>query len=189
MALDKEWRKKELSVDELSVKYPHLPKGFILKMDIKNRGMIFSSAAKELFDPNVHQSLSMGLGLHNGQSPNIPEGLTLNDGSDLVFCVTSEGEHQRDPYIVDTEKGKLYITDEGKKLAEATFWEKPDFYDKFTSDGKFPLKNFVSARPQRLEASLSHYCHFWDNPGEGCKYCSVSPNYLKYKKACGQGER
>ena len=182
MAIDKEWRKKELSVGELAKKYSNIPKSIILKMSIKHRGMIFTEAAKALFDPKIHQSLSMGLGLHNGQASNIPEGLTLADGSDLVFCNTSESEHQRDPYIVDEIDGKIYITDEGEPLVEAYFWEKPDFYDKYTSDGK-PLKNFVSARPQRLEASLSHYCHFWDNPGEGCKYCSVSPNFLKYKKS------
>ncbi len=166
MARDLEWRKKEPSLDDIINKYPELPRSFILKVDVYRRGVLFSENALKLADPDVHQLNKDG----------IPDGLTLNDGSFLVGVYYNFAEAQRDPYLVDEIDGKAYITDEGKKLAEIEYWEKPDFYNKKASNG-IPLSFYATARPQRLDIQLNAYCHFWDKPGEGCKYCSWTPEY------------
>ena len=64
-------------------------------------------------------------------------------------------------------------------MAEAVgYWEKPDYYDRKASNGVW-LSKYVTARPQRLNVNMNWYCHFWDTPGEGCKYCPWTPNFLK----------
>lgn len=166
MARDLEWRIKEPSFEDIVAKYPELPRSFILKVDVYRRGVLYSDAAKALADPKVHQ-------LNDAQ---VPVGLTLNDGSTLVGVYYDFSQAQRDPYLVDVIDGKAYITDEGVPLAEVSYWEKPDFYDKKASNGE-PLSKYATARPQRLDIQLNAYCHFWDKPGEGCKYCSWTPEY------------
>ena len=182
---DKEWRKKELSLEEVIKKYPHLPESLIIKMDAKRRKLAYTQAALERLDPQIHQvQAGAGIGLGGISDKNtqiVPEGLTLPDGSFIVFASAIGDEFQRDPYLVDVVDDKIVITDQGKVLTEVEYWEKPDFYDKKTKDGR-PMSNFVGARPQRLDIALSHYCHFWDTPGEGCKYCAVTPGFLKSKR-------
>jgi hypothetical protein len=108
-----------------------------------------------------------------------PESLILRDGSLLILSYDfDEKKPKREPYVVDVVDDHIYLTDHGKILEEVWYWEKPDFFDKLTSGGE-PMSNYVTARPQRLDISLSKYCHFWDNPGEGCKYCCWTPNYKK----------
>jgi hypothetical protein len=166
MARDQEWRKKEESLSEVVAKYPKLPPSFILKVDVYRRGVLYSDAALKLVDKKVHQL----------NEKDIPVGLSLTDGSILVGVYYDFSKAQRDPYLIDVVDGKPYITDNGVPLAEVSYWEKPDFFDKLASNGK-PLSYYASARPQRLDIYYNGYCHFWDKPGEGCKYCSWTPDF------------
>lgn len=177
MAKDPEWRKKEPSLKEIIAKYPTLPKSFILKVDVFRRGRIFTEAAKKLADPKIHQLVKEKP--FDSNSDWEPAGLIMRDGSILVAGSGRDfdfNKTQRDPYVIDVVDGKVYITDEGEVLEEVEYWEKPDFYDKLASNGK-PLQTYATARPQRLDIQLSSYCHFWDTPGEGCKYCAYTPNF------------
>lgn len=88
--------------------------------------------------------------------------------------------------MVDVIDDKIYITDEGKPLEQVWYWEKPDFYDKKASND-VPMNQYVQARPQRIDISLNQYCHFWDQPGEGCKYCPMTPCF-KMRKATKERE-
>lgn len=180
MARDNEWRKKEPSLHEVAEKYSELPFTWITKIDAQRRGVTYSKAARELVDPALHQTYStLSRHISNG-AEHIPEGLTLSDGSYIVFnglnFDTDFSDAQRDPYVVDVIDGKTYLTDNGEVLDEVTYWEKPDFFDKKASNGQ-PFSAYAQARPQRLNFSLCSNCHFWDTPGEGCKYCSLCPNF------------
>lgn len=181
MARDNEWRKKELSLDEVATKFPHLPKLFILKVDVQRRGVIYTEAAQAKIDPEIHQVQSDGQQGFRIEKKYYPEGLILKDGSYLIVSYDYDFQNQkREPYVVDVIDDKIWITDEGKPLAEVTYFEKPDFYNKKASNGESFTK-YVSARPQRIDVMLNQYCHFWDRPGGGCKYCPLTPNYLKQK--------
>lgn len=182
VARDPEWRKKEPGLDDIIKKYPELPKTFILKVDVQRRGVIYTEKAKQLLDPDIHQIQKI-----NGSSAGsmsiskdyVPVGLSLKDGSFLISGYDFDfTKSQRDPYVVDEDNGKVYITDNGEVLEEVGFWEKPDYYDKTASNG-MPMYTYATARPQRLDINMSAYCHFWDKPGEGCKYCPFTPNYKK----------
>lgn len=167
MAADKDWRKKEPSLDEVIKKYPDIPPLFILKVDAQRRGVVLSEEAAKLADPEVYA-------IYKGS----PAGLILRDGSYWVSAGYDfdPEKSERDPYIVDYIDGKFYLTDEGKKLEEVGFWEQPDFLKKKTSKG-VPMSAYCGARPQRLDIKfINSYCQFWNNPKEGCKYCTFTAN-------------
>ena len=55
MARDKNWREKELSLDEVIEKYPDVPPIWVLKVDVQRRGVIYTEAAKSRINPEIHQ--------------------------------------------------------------------------------------------------------------------------------------
>lgn len=181
MARDIEWRKKELSLQEVAEKFPDVPKLLILKIDVQRRGVIYTEAAQKKIDPAIHQVQTQGQQGFRIEQRYYPEGLILRDGSYLIVSYDYDYDNQkREPYVVDVIDDKIWITDQGEKLEEVTYFEKPDFYSKVASNGESYTK-YLSSRPQRIDVTLSHYCHFWDRPGGGCKYCPLTPNYLKQK--------
>lgn len=177
MARDKKWREKELSYEEVVQKYPDVSPLVILKIDMHRRGLEYTQAALSRIDPKIHQ-VNSGINFFYGSTEYIPESLTLRDGSFVLSIYNFDEKAQRDPYVVDVVDDKIVVTDQGKVLEEVFYWEKPDFYDKLASNGH-PFQEYVRARPQRLDVSLSSYCYFWDTPGHGCKYCPFTPNYKK----------
>ena len=168
------WREKELSIEEVFAKYPEIPKIVILKTDVHRRGYILSEKAQELFNKGDYQSQADTIfGKKEGENK-IPIGLVFRDGTSLVGgYYTNYGI--RDPYVIDDIDGKFFLTDNGNVYEEVEFWREPDFYRKKTSKGT-PMGEVVNVRPQRLKVAISRVCHFWDKPGEGCKYCNVGIN-------------
>jgi len=177
MARDLEWRKKEPSLKEVQAKYSDLPKSWILKADIQRRGLNYTKAAIEKIDPNIHVVNSdAGSGFRNNLDY-VPEGLIWKDGSYLVANFDFDENSVREPYTIDVVDDKIVVTDEGEVLEEVLgYWEKPDFYNKLASNGE-PLNKYITSRPQRLDINVNRYCHFWDKPGDGCKYCPLTPTY------------
>ncbi len=179
MARDTEWRKKELSLSEVLEKYPDVPKIVGLKIDIARRGLAYTQTALDRLDPEIHQVNKGGI-FFSDKRPR-PVGLFLRDGSYILTNFDTVPDAQRDNYLVDVVDDKIYITDEGKLLEEVTYWEKPGYYGKKASNG-VPMENYAVARPQRLDVALRSECHYWDTPGEGCKYCTWHTNFVKSGK-------
>ena len=153
---DKEWRKKEESLEEIIRKYPGLPPIAILEIDAHRRGVFYTDKALERLDESVHQVTEYKL--RDKTVRKVPASLTLRDGSHLVvgedFTKTS-----RDPYLVDVVDDRIVLMDQDKVYEEVSYWEKPAFYDKFTSRGT-PMKDVIAARPQRYSIRMnSIYSH------------------------------
>lgn len=179
MARDKNWREKELSLDEVIEKYPDVPPIWVLKVDVQRRGVIYTEAAKSRINPEIHQVNQGTIAGFRTTQDYAPESLTLRDGSYLITNFDFDStKAQRDPYVVDVVDDKIVIMDQDKVLEEVGYWEKPDFYNKKASNGE-PMTKYATARPQRIDIYMCHWCHFWDTPGEGCKYCPMAPNYKK----------
>lgn len=171
---DKNWRKNEPSLEAVLDKYHgDINRFTVLKIDVDRRGFVYSDKAAKLVDPKLHHVEPDDYMTANGKKYQFPIGMTLRDGTTICGgpSLTTQNSH-RDPYIIDADKGKLYITDQGEKLEEVEFWERPDFYDKVTSNGT-PMYKIATARPQRLTITPGVKCHFWDTPGEGCKFCGL----------------
>ncbi|MDY6243927.1 MAG: radical SAM protein [Lachnospiraceae bacterium] len=176
--IDKEWRKKELSLKEVIAKYSEVSPYIVIKTDVQRRGVRYSEKALELVDPKIHQ-VSVKTMFSNKES-NEPVSLLLNDGTSIISSFTSSLLSKRDPYLVDVVDGKIVLTDAGEVVTEVSYWEKPDFYEKYTSSG-VPMSEIASARPQRIDINPNGHCEFWDKPGNGCKYCTIGTTYHKNK--------
>jgi hypothetical protein len=172
---DTNWRDKELSLSQVIEKYQgDVPRLLIVKIDATRRGVVYSDAAAKLIDPNKHHVEPLEFYTADQKKHyDFPIGLTLRDGASICGGPALNAESAyRDPYVIDAIDGKPYLTDNGEIIEEVEFWERPDFYDKVTSNGT-PMWQVASARPQRLTFTPGLKCHFWDKPGNGCKFCSL----------------
>ncbi|MCR4642817.1 MAG: radical SAM protein [Lachnospiraceae bacterium] len=168
------WRSNELSLKEVTEKYPDFPKLIALKIDVDRRGIRFTDEAYKYVDPGFHYTQKVVV--HKGEPGqkilDIPQGFAFRDGT--VSCtdvITDQPRAYRDPYTLDVVEGKLRLVDNDEVLEEISFWEKPDFFGKKTSNGTL-MESLVDVRPQRVTFTPNPKCHFWDKPGNGCKYCS-----------------
>lgn len=177
VGLDKEWRKKEESYWDIVKKYPTVSPYIITQLDVQRRGVIYTDAALDKVDTGIHQVEPYGDRV-------APMSLLLRDGTSIVthfsFSTAEKTLNSREPYIVDVVDEKTVLVDEEQVIDEVIYWEKPKFYDKKTSFGT-PMHEVVNARPQRFSLDVNKYCHFWDKPGGGCKYCGIGANGAKYK--------
>lgn len=171
-----DWRKKELSYDEVVKKYPRVSPFVILKTDLLIRGYVLTDEAAKHFDKNAY--IVSPAPDKTGQNFS-PKGLILRDGS-AVGTGTARNFGIRDSYVIDYFDGKFWIMDDGKIVEETDFWRKPDFYGKLTSKGN-PMESVLTARPRRLDIfNANKYCDFWGG-GEGCKFCSIGPDSRFYR--------
>jgi len=131
-------------------------------------------------NPEIHQTEQRGFSIEKDDG--LPASLILRDGTSIVSGDLGITKTQRDPYIVDVVDGKTVLVDNGEIIEDVEYWEKPDYYNKLTSSGR-PMWQIVGARPQRLHIAPSHYCHFWDKPGNGCKYCGIGVTYSTNKNS------
>jgi hypothetical protein len=163
-------RKTALTVlDEVAGRYPDVPRLIILKTDVQRRGVFYADAALELLDERLHQTTGTHIfGARDGRIAARPESLLLRDGTSIITTPTPLEEN---PYVVDVRDGAPWLFDAGVPLEVVDYWPAPAFYAK-TSRSGVPMKNIVSARPQRLNIFPYRYCTFWNN-GNGCTFCDI----------------
>jgi hypothetical protein len=173
------WRDEELSLKEVLKKYPDVSKFTVIKTDIQRRGVCFSDEALAKFDPNKYSIVPSCL--FSNDKGYKPTGLILRDGTTVLFYDSGEERLHRAPYWVDVVDGKLVLTDQGEVVEEVDYWEKADYFHKVSSKGN-EMWTLAGNRPQRFDLTGSWVCHFWDTPGEGCKYCSLGAQGGEKKK-------
>jgi len=178
VVIDKEWRKKEPSLKDVLASHKDVSPFVIIKTDVQRRGIYYTKKAIEAVNLEIHQTEQREFSLEKADAT--PASLLLRDGTSIVTGGVGFTETKREPYTVDVIDGKIVLVDEGEIIEEVEYWEKPDYYNKLTSSGK-PMWQIVGARPQRLHILPSHYCHFWDKPGNGCKYCGIGATYHQNK--------
>lgn len=174
------WRKEEASFNEVLKNNPEIPKLELLKIDVSRRGVSYTDKAIKLVDPDVHQT-DLRYMFTSKDKDNKPVSVVFRDGNTITNLGDQPFEFgYREPYIIDAVDGKPAIVDNGEVIEFVEYWEKPDFYNKKTSNGT-PMWQVVNARPQRLDVMPNDQCHFWDKPGGGCKYCWAGGGYNKFE--------
>lgn len=172
------WREEEKSLAEVIREFPDVSKFAILKTDLQRRGVCYTEEALALFNRERDSAApSCIFAEHSGI---VPSGILLRDGTSVVLHETGELREHRTPYLVDAVDGKLVVTDQGQVIDQVFYWERADFFDKFTRSGK-PMWSLLSTRPQRLDITGSWYCHFWEKPGCGCRFCPIGAQGGKKK--------
>ncbi|MDR2744922.1 MAG: hypothetical protein LBB66_07005 [Desulfovibrio sp.] len=164
------WREEELGLRQVLAKYPDISPFVIIKADVQRRGVIYTRAALGEVDPERHMTKVRSD--YCEKNDLAPVSLMLRDGT-TVFTEGLMARGHREPYVVDVASGRTVLTDEGSVIEEVSYWEKPDYYDKFTARGT-PMWQVVSARPQRLTIHPHQYCDFWKKKGQGCKFCVMA---------------
>jgi hypothetical protein len=156
-------------LDQVTQRYPDVPRLIILKTDVQRRGVFYADGALELLDEQLHQTTGTHIfGARDGKISARPESLLLRDGTSIITTPTPLEEN---PYVVDLLEGEAWLFDNGVPVEQIDYWPAPAFYDK-TSRSGVPMKNIVSARPQRLNIFPYRYCTFWNN-GNGCAFCDI----------------
>lgn len=156
----KKYRDEESFDDTLS-HHPKFPRLLALKIDVQRRGVHYTQRALDAVDPAIHQ-------LYNWGEGDRPHSLLLRDSTTILIV---PHPLERDPYVVDYIDGLFVLTDEGRVIEAVDLWRRPAYYDKFTTSGR-PMKEIVSARPQRLDIFSMSFCYF--HVGDlGCKFCSL----------------
>lgn len=164
-------------LDDVAARYPDVPRLIILKTDVQRRGVFYGEGALELLDENLHQTTGTHIfGARDGRIAARPESLLLRDGSSIITTPTPLEEN---PYVVDVYDGEAWLFDNGLPIEPVDYWPAPAFYSK-TSRSGVPMKNIVSARPQRLNIFPYRYCTFWNN-GNGCAFCDIVSQLKKGK--------
>jgi hypothetical protein len=172
------WRDLEPSLDEVSRRYPNFPYLLLLKIDTQRRGVVYSPEALDLVDPARHMTTVRSD--YYDKRDHSPVSLTLRDGTS-VFTEGFLADRHREPYVVTSAGQRAFLSDQGRILEEVFYWEKPAYYDQYTSSGK-PMWEIVSARPQRYTIHPNQFCDFWKRKGQGCKFCSMAANFKKNRK-------
>jgi len=164
-------------LDKVASRYPDVPRLIILKTDVQRRGVFYSDAALGLLDERLHQTTGTHIfGARDGRIAARPESLLLRDGSSIITTPTALEEG---PYVVDLLEGEPWLFDSGLPVEPVDYWPAPAFYARTSSSG-VPMKNIVSARPQRLNIFPYRYCTFWNN-GNGCAFCDIVSQLKKGK--------
>lgn len=166
----------ELTPKEVIEKYSDVSPFVIRKIDLQRRGAVYTQAAVNAFDPELHYT-GVNWNREMGLSAFTSASLLLRDGTTVMIGSRTNGSH---PYTIDFVDGRLVLTDNGELVDEVEYWPKAHFLDKTTSKGT-PMREVALARPQRIDFDPYRYCHFWDN-GNGCKYCSRGGTYFKRRK-------
>ncbi|WP_243375268.1 radical SAM protein [Geotalea sp. SG265] len=160
---------RQSAVEETIARYPDVPRFVIIKTDVQRRGVFYTDEALGLLDERLHQTTGTHIfGARDGRIAARPESLLLRDGSSIITTPTPLEEN---PYVVDLLDGQPWLFDAGEPVEEVDYWPAPAFYAK-TSRSGVPMKNIVSARPQRLNIFPYRYCTFWNN-GKGCSFCDI----------------
>ncbi len=157
------------NIEEVGRRYPDVPRLVILKTDVQRRGVHYADGALELLNEELHQTTGTHIfGARDGKIAARPESLLLRDGTSIITTPTPLEEN---PYVVDQLNGEAWLFDNGLPVEQVDYWPAPAYYGKTGSSG-VPMKNIVSARPQRLNIFPYRYCTFWNN-GKGCAFCDI----------------
>lgn len=165
--------KNNINYFEACEKYPDFPKFIILKMDMQRRGYVISDKAMQLIKHRGIYQLRERT-LSREENGNYPISFSLRDGTSVI---TRPNRHSKEEnsYKIDTIDEKFIVSYDGVRIDEIFPWEKPRFYDKYTSSGT-PMWHIANARPQRLDINPFQYCEFWKSM-DGCKFCAGQKTY------------
>lgn len=147
-----------------------------LKAKILSYGFRLDREAELLIDNTVKEE-HRGYGDSNWnakKTTKIPAEIMLP--GDIVVATHLRPES---PLCLNVKKGKLFMSENGKKISDAFFLARPKIWSRETKKGTNMKKiaNFYGR--DCLNFNIYSGCEFWEN-GVPCKFCSVKPTQARY---------
>lgn len=84
-------------------------------------------------------------------------------------------------HLVKAGEGKFEVWKNSAKYTDAVLLPRPEFYDKFTSDGIRMTDIAVIGEPDHLRSVLNQKCGY-QQLGKACKFCAVESWWAGYKE-------
>ncbi|PPQ36835.1 hypothetical protein SAMN06265338_11639 [Rhodoblastus acidophilus] len=165
-------RRDEATFAEVLGAHPDFPRLIAIKIDVQRRGLHYTRRAMAAVDPTRHQ-------IYMWEGVAYPHSMLLRDGTTILAYPQPR---DRNPYDVDFIDGAFVLIDAGQVVETVELWPKPLYYDKKTSSG-LPMKEVVSARPQRLDIFASSFCHFAHVDDQGCQFCPLPHHHSQLREA------
>ena len=162
---------------ETCTKYPDVSPFVILKIDMQRRGFIMSQQAMGKINLERYQTKERTFSRE--LKGKYPVSFMLRDGTSVITRPCFNVSNGIEPYVIDYRENSFIVCMRGIKIDEIYLWEKPNFYEKYTSKGT-PMWYIANARPQRLDINPFQYCDFWKYK-RGCRFCEISSTYNKVK--------
>lgn len=169
---------KAINYFEACDKYPDFPSLIILKIEMQRRGFIMSKTALDNVNIQIHQTRERTFSRES--QGRYPISFILRDGTSVIVRPVVSFKYNLEPFLIDYKNEKFIICFQEIEIDEIFLWERPNYYDKKTSNG-IPMWQIANARPQRLDINPCQYCEFW-NLHMGCRFCEISSTFNLNKK-------
>lgn len=148
----------------------------ILKAKILSYGFRMTKDAELLIDDNTKEE-HRGYGNSHWGTENIkkiPSEIMLPGEIVVASHIRPDS-----PLCLETEHGKVIMTENGRKISEINYLNRPKIWSKNTKSGinMKKIANFYGR--DCLNFNIYSGCEFWE-AGVPCKFCSVKPTQLKF---------
>ncbi len=154
-----------------------------LKADLETHGIAISKEASEAAELGTrHQEQLLGGGRNRevNKQDLLPACIYLPYGLKVGFTWNRDSL-----YKVELANRRQILTKNGHKLVEITYAQRPEYYNRTSSDGTpFPLIGAASHYDRHIIFTYSNECSYKQR-GEDCLFCNINYNSELYTEKFG----
>jgi hypothetical protein len=148
-------------------------KATILKLALRTTGLDVQTKIKGVGE-NIKEDI---LGLYKIDNS---KGIRPNEIKLYENITTKLVYNKNSPFKLVGEGEKYFVQRNRKNLMQVGFSKRPDFYGKFTSNGK-PMEDVIQVMGEDCMAiAVDKQCDYFKT-GDFCKYCNCTPTNLESK--------
>ena len=178
-------------VNELSRRFPDIPRAAIVKEDLLRRGMAWSHEALEIaarFKPKAYFIFSFDMvpieQMEQNENTRAPEEIRLVGGPDgFPPVVVSVRLNPASPYRVEARGETLVLEAGGQMVSSVELQQSPDYYRRKLANGK-PIMDIAPTIEWGYLLYLTTFrlCQYF-GAREECQFCDINENYRQQKKS------
>lgn len=172
-------------VEELSIKFPSVPRSIILKNDVLREGTHYTEDLREagayacphflVWNPD-HPWNPLMSGKENCEIVAIPWKFDFADRTPVVIRY-----NPRSPYeIHKREDNRYFLHRDGETIEEVFFEESPKWIWENTTDGTLMGSIFMSWTREAILGCALRYCEY-SKTGDQCVYCCLDSSLKQFK--------
>lgn len=174
-------------LEELSKKFPEIPRSIIIKSDVLREGIKFTPILNKIGRwalPQSHAVYEFDHEDHHTAEESsegwsfIPYSFELGDGTATMVQIDSNSPYE----ITEEEDGRYMLYRDGELVEEIFFSPRPEWYSKRTKDETLMSNiSFKTGRCRSFNVMVLNYCEYFKTDDQ-CKYCSLIPTSDRAKE-------